>query len=236
MVRGRQSSARTRRISRGDVAYADILRIDGVPLRVDREYDESFTTGILDLRRYARVGNSGSLALRAIGGGSLEGRELPPQFQHVFGGPGAVAAFGMHQSDCGARRSVVYAEAEQSTPLHPNYGCDRFGMLQAEYRGGLHFGWHGDWNDDDDDDDGDEYDDGDYDRHSFDFDANPNWVIFADAARGWAYGRGTSARTSQTVADAGIGFMLGDVGLYWAMPITGSRRDSNFFIRLGRRF
>ena len=202
-------------------------------LPAERPIDTDFTAGLLDARLYARVGSESGVALRLVGGGSLEGRELAPQFQHAFGGPGGVAAFGLHQADCGARGSTGFRPiGDQSPEFHTFYGCDRFGMVQAEYRGGFSFGWHDDWDDDDWDND-----DHDWSYHRFDIDIEPSWVVFADAGRGWAYGENRpAAEDTKTIADAGFGLMLGDLGIYWAVPLTGDRRGANFFVRLGQRF
>ena len=218
----------------GDLAIPAFTHSESsLVLPAERPVAADFTSGLVDARLYARVGGEGGLALRLVGGGSLDGRELAPQFQHAFGGPGGVAAFGLREADCGAGGSSGFLPAGGQAPEFLTfYGCDRFGMLQAEYRGGFRFGWHDGWDDDDWDDD-----DSDWSYHQFDIDIEPNWVIFADAGRGWAYGENRpEAKDTKTIADAGFGLMLGDLGIYWAVPITGDRRGANFFVRLGQRF
>ena len=64
--------------------------------------------------------------------------------------------------------------------------------------------------------------------------------MFFDAGHGWSLaGEGTPAHLgpdSETLMDVGVGFFLGDLGLYWAWPLNGEDRDSNFFVRLSHRF
>ena len=43
-------------------------------------------------------------------------------------------------------------------------------------------------------------------------------------------------RDSDTLADLGLGFFVGKVGLYLALPLTGEERDVRFFVRLQHRF
>ena len=190
-------------------------------LRAPLVFDAAFTTGMLDVRHYARVGTEGVLALRAIGGGSLTAEALAPQFQHTFGGPRALGGFAFREADCGARAETVRVQYGARTPsFHPTYGCDRFAVVQAEYRGGFDFGFDmleisDHW-------------DGDYDA---------GWTVFVEGGRGWAYDTALTERSStETLADAGIGLFLGDLGLYVAVPVTGEDHDARFFARLGRRF
>ena len=71
-------------------------------------------------------------------------------------------------------------------------------------------------------------------------DLNPRWSIFFDAGRGWSLSDpgtpGYLGPHSDTRMDLGIGFFLGDVGLYWAWPLNGEDRDVNFFLRIDHRF
>jgi len=102
-------------------------------------------------------------------------------------------------------------------------------MGQIEYRGGLSldFGFG-----DPDYDDDDWWDD-------VDIDLSPTWVVFFDAAQGWSYndpltgaGQGTGM-----LYDAGVGFLIDDLGFYVALPLNGDiEQEPRFFVRLGRRF
>jgi hypothetical protein len=109
-----------------------------------------------------------------------------------------------------------------STPIvfFPSYGCDRFALLQAEYRGGfdIHIG--------DDDDD----------WHSPRFDTGIDWTLFFDVARGWALGDDVTRTGTGMLYDAGAGVVIGGFGVYGAVPLNGDDRGLRVFVRLGPRF
>jgi hypothetical protein len=194
-------------------------------------FDGGFTTGFLDVRRYNPVGRGSRLNLRGLAGGSLAGGGLPPQYQHALGGIGSLPAFGRMSADCGARDTrVTVSDGSESATFHPYYGCDRVALFQAEYRGHLSFhfdlGGREEWSS--------------RRRRDWDWDGDfsPSWVVFFNAGRGWAEQKewGPLERTdTPTLADAGVGFLIGDLGIYWAAPLTAGG-SSNFFVRLGRRF
>ena len=189
--------------------------------------NEHFTSGLLDVRIYRPVGSGGALALRGVAGGSLDGEGLPPQFQHALGGSGSLPGYGLFQADCGARTVTVIPEGRQ-TNFFPYYGCDRFAMGSVEYRGGFNLDFGGDfdfWGHRDED-------------WGWNVDASPNWMVFFDAARGWALGdsRKLGATDTGILYDAGAGVMLGGFGFYAAVPLNGDDHGVNFFIRLGARF
>lgn len=190
--------------------------------------DAGFTTGFLDVRRYNRVGPAASLDFRAVLGGSLSESALPPQYQHALGGAGTLPGYGLFHADCAARNARVTLDPDGAGPVFfPRYGCDRIALLQAEYRGGLHFGFA--WGDDDDD----------WDDWGFDWDADLTWSLFFDAARGWAFNGSDPVARVDTGAlyDAGAGLILDDdIGIYAAVPLNGRDRGPRIFLRLGRRF
>ncbi len=196
-----------------------------------RRVDSGFASGFVDMRRYNRVGPGSRLALRGIVGGSLNGDPLPPQFQHAVGGEGSLPGFPDFFGDCGARSTPVgIRAADGATPPNeeafPTYGCDRIALFQAEYRSsvfGLDLGPGDEWRGWDD-----------WGWASFDIDLS--WAIFLNAGRGWALEEGTFRRDTETLVDAGFGFLLDNVGLYWAFPLAGEDRQGNFFIRLSHRF
>jgi hypothetical protein len=190
----------------------------------------TFTSGFFDLRRYARVGPDADLTFRAVVGGSLDGDPLPAQFQHALGGEGSLPGYRVLTQDCGARsRSFVVERGTEDDPgeepVFVRYGCDRMALFQVEYRGHLSFSLDLDPSDEDAWEDWDWYPA---------VDLNPSWSVFFDAGRSWS--RTPEAVDGETVADVGAGFSLGDLGLYWAYPLTGDDRSVNFFIRLQRRF
>ena len=191
-------------------------------------FDEKFTTGLLDLRLYRRVGSSGSLAFRGVGGGSLSEQALPPQFQHALGGAGTMPGYSLLSADCGARNTIVFRQGDSIRTYFPRYGCDRFAMGSIEYRGGFDFDFGGNfdlWGRSDED----------WDWH---VDANPNWMMFFNAGHGWALGdsRGSGAKNTGMLYDAGAGIVFGDFGIYAAVPLNGPDRNLNVFVRLGARF
>ncbi len=215
--------------------YTDLEAGSGVFLLQPRAVDTDFTAASLDLRRYTRLGPGADLRLRGFVAGSVDGDPLPPQFQRALGGEGSLPGYPLLSVDCGARTRThgLLASGDPETPRTPvyaGYGCDRVALFQAEYRGSVSF----DMGLGDDD----EWDEGWGWAPSVSID--PSWSVFFDAGRGWSLaGEGTPARLgadSETLMDVGVGFFLGDIGLYWAWPLNGEDRDSNFFVRLSHRF
>jgi hypothetical protein len=197
-----------------------------LPLMMPVEFDADFTRGVVDARVYRRVGRKATLSLRGVAGGALTDRALPPQFQHALGGAGSLPGYSLFSADCGARRVTVTTSNNDN--FFPSYGCDRVAMVSAEYRGGFDFriGGFDRWDDD-----------GGHESH-WDIDASPNWAVFFDAGRGWAMNesKARGATNTGSLYDAGLGIILGDVGIYGAVPLSGSDRAMKFFIRLGPRF
>jgi hypothetical protein len=212
--------------------------LEGVAAVLPAERYGDFTAGTLDVRRYNRLSPDSRLNLRLFAAGSLDGGALPPQRQRALGGEGTLPGFALFQTDCGARRHTVYREAPPVRPLSAadgeelprffaNYGCDAVALLQAEYRGELRLGFL--W-------DGDPWAAGG-DRGGWypGWLAAPEWALFVDAGRGWAYGRGGARVSDGAAVDLGLGLVFSRFGLYAAVPLTG-RGGVNFFARLGPRF
>jgi hypothetical protein len=189
-------------------------------------YDAGFTTGFVDLRRYQSAGWGGILGMRVVAGGALDDRALPPQFQHALGGAGGLPGYSLFSADCGARGNyVVRDDDDAASPVafFPSYGCDRFAMVQLEYRGGIDFSfghdeddWHRGWS----------------------MGADVDWTVFFDAGRGWALEKDRIAGRSNTemLYDVGAGVILGGFGIYGAVPLDSRDRGMRFFVRLGPRF
>lgn len=196
--------------------------------------DEQFTRGWIDARLYRGVTRDAALSFRVVAGGALSDHMLPPQFQHALGGAGSLPGYALFSGDCGARTRTTSVNHQQ---FYSAYGCDRMAMFSAEYRGefDLSFGDHDDWDEDDDERD---HHDRDHDHWSWDFDASPDWILFFDAGRGWAHdaAKTLGARDTQNLYDVGAGIVLGDVGVYGTVPLTGGDRGIRFFVRLGPRF
>ncbi|HEX6559281.1 MAG TPA: hypothetical protein VF021_07455 [Longimicrobiales bacterium] len=192
-------------------------------------FDTRFTSGLLDARVYRRVNQHGTLSLRGVVAGNLSDQPMPPQFQHALGGAGSLPGYSLFQADCGARTISVVRDTDVSHAFFPYYGCDRTAMFSAEYRGAfdLHFGGFDFW----DDEDGER-------NSGWNFDSHPNWILFFDGGRGWAHtdAKARGARDTEALYDAGAGLLIGDFGIYGAVPLTGSNREMKFFVRLGARF
>lgn len=201
----------------------------------ERKIPNDFKTGTVDLRRYARLGPGADLRIRGLLAGSLDGNPLPPQFQRTLGGEGTIPGFPVMNIDCGARTSSfsVFREVDGDSmrmPVYGGYGCDRVALFQAEYRSALSFdfglGPDNDWDD------------------SWDWypgiDFTPSWSVFFDAGRGFTLADPASPAflgpDSNTLMDVGFGLHLGELGLYWAWPLNGEKRDVNFFLRIDHRF
>ena len=198
--------------------------------------DASHTRGTIDVRRYNGIGNL-SLNLRGYAGGALTDRPLPPQFQHALGGRGTLPGTDglpldptvtTSAMDCRAREEAVFSsDISLITPsFFPQYGCDRFVLLQAQLEGyfGFRFGTDG------------------MDIHEEGMNINlefiPRWVVFFNAARAWALGDlGSFARTDEDwQSDIGGGIAFGDLGFFIAAPLQGEDKTPNFLVRLGTRF
>ncbi len=199
-----------------------------------RDADDEFSTGVLDVARYARVGPYSQLSFRMLLGGSLNGDPLPPQFQHAFGGEGSIPGFRLLSGDCGARSQEVEFEFEGDTidgpvPAYPAYGCDRMALFQVEYRRGFPFGQ--DWAEG-----GEPGSSWLFLRELF---FEPSWTVFLNTGRGWSLSDdahdGFRGRDTETLADLGGGLFFGNLGLYIAVPLSGDDRRVNFFLRLSKR-
>lgn len=201
------------------------------------EVDTEFTAGLVDLRRYMPVGWASRLAFRVVAGGRLDDGPLPSQLQHALGGIGTLPGFATFHADCGARSAIgEYGDHR----FYAGYGCDRFALGQIEYRGSLSldFGFGDrDRGDRDEGGDGHWWDDDWW--NDIRVDMSPEWVVFFDAGRGWAAEDPFlgPARDTGTLYDVGLGFLVGDVGIYAALPLNGGvEQEPRFFLRLGRRF
>ncbi|MBT8395325.1 MAG: hypothetical protein HKO65_15675 [Gemmatimonadetes bacterium] len=213
---------------------AHLVSADGPPETIEpQEFDTDFLTGFLDARRYLRINPGASLNIRAVAGGALNDTPLPPQLQHTIGGVGSLPGHASFGQDCGARDvSRVYDHPMEDgiirSEVFPSYGCDRFVLFQAEFRGHLFMDWSPGW-----DEEGDPWDD-DWNWYP-DIDFSPNWAAFFNAGRAWNIGDDDI----DTIMDVGVGIFFGDLGIYFAYPLTEDEngdRDGNFFIRLSRRF
>lgn len=234
-------SARARFGVDGGLVLPELLQEAAAPatgfetLREARPVDSDYAAGFLDVRRYNRVGPGAELHLRGLLGGSLNGNPLPPQFQHALGGEGSLPGYFLFQADCGARAVRAFVEqpvgdgsTTTTVPVFGGYGCDRVALFQAEYRNSFFF-------------DVDIGDDDDWDWWVPHLELDPTWAAFVDVGRGWNLasndGGPLDRFDTNTLVDLGLGFFLGDLGLYVAVPLDSETdRGPNFFVRLNHRF
>ena len=201
----------------------------------------TYSRGFLDLRRYNRVSPGAQLNLRALIGGWLSGDPLPIERRLSVDGPGVMPGFGFRSDRSGADLGTCNVGA--TFPGQPAL-CDRIALLQAEYRGDLHFDFHPDW--ESQDDAGirarDESAPRARARH---FHRDGTWVVFADAGRGWLVGApdGTLTYASGRIpsfstfrSDIGAGLDFGGVGFYMAKAMSSSEEPLRLFVRLRHRF
>ena len=212
--------------------------VDDVPPVAGAAYG-TFTSGTIDLRRYNRIGPWSRLNLRVLAGGSLDGSPLSPQRQHALGGEGSLPGFALFSRDCGARRLRVQrvsdlaaapVDGREVPQYFAAYGCDRFALVQAEYRGDLRLRVDWDAEDEEGDGDGDEG----WARTALrnGLNAGFGWVLFADAGRGWTLDDRLDG--TDTAVDVGGGIIIGRLGIYAAVPVSEGG-GVNFFIRLSPR-
>lgn len=177
----------------------------------------------VDLRRYNRVSPTAGLDFRAVAGGRLGGSFLPAQRQHAMGAEGSLPGYQRLEFDCGMRDGPI-----APIGVIPGYGCERFFLFQAQYRGSPRFriSWGGG---------GGEAEGPGPDR--FRLRLEPALVIFYDAGAAWN-GEGFFERLTDRkswVADVGVGVDLGGPGVYVAVPLRKGAKGSNLFVRLTRR-
>jgi hypothetical protein len=200
-----------------------------------------YSRGFLDLRRYNRVSPDAQLNFRMLIGGWISGDPLPIERRLSVDGPGAMPGFGFRTLRPG--EDLGTCNTGLSYPGQPAL-CDRIALLQAEYRGDLHFDFHPDW--ESRDDAGGPLPPNDAPRaRAHHFHRDGTWVVFADAGRGWlvgtpngsltyASGRIPSFDTFRT--DIGAGLDFGGVGFYLAKAMSASDEPFRVFLRLRHRF
>ena len=194
----------------------------------DEQHDVDYQRAFLDLRRYNRLSPDGQLNVRLVLGGWVAGDELPLQRRFSVGGAGTLPGFDFRRPDS-SEDDVFQCGIGAALPGHPAQ-CERMALVQAEYRGDLHFGLL-DW----------DWDEG----RSWGVSADATWIVFADAGRGWLVGprQGDLVYPSDAMpdlktfqTDVGIGLEAGVLGLYLAKSVSDSREPANFFVRVRHRF
>ena len=177
---------------------------------------------MLDARHYARISPSAQLNFRFVAGGWLHGDELPLQRRLSLGGPGTLPGYDFRTA---AGSGDPLACGAPDVPGRPAL-CDRIILVQMDYKGDIpaprvrsleSYGW-------------------------------PNelqWVVFADAGRGWLVNRGPDYLREPSsgmpdvgswLADVGVGLEMGPLGVYVARGVSTAPNGLNLFVRLGQRF
>jgi hypothetical protein len=210
----------------GDITrYAPTTTVRPQPPRVE------YMRGFLDLRRYNRLGPSSQLNVRAVVGGWLGGDPLPLQRRVSVSGPGTLPGFDFRRPYESADLGTCSVAIGTVTGVPAE--CERMALAQAEYRGAIHVNLFGD----DDDWTWDE-------RWGLDW--SGEWIVFADAGRGWLVGPGDATELTYPKGDfpslgtfrtdVGLGLDLGVIGLYLAKSLSKSDEPANFFVRVRHRF
>ncbi|MCX5763977.1 MAG: hypothetical protein NTU67_05005 [Gemmatimonadetes bacterium] len=188
----------------------------------------NYTRGMVDLRRYNRISPHTFLNLRLVGGGWISGDALPLQKRMALGGPGTLPGFGFRETSLAP--DVLNCSTGNTLFGTPGF-CDRMALAQVELRSRLFSGIFRD-------DAGDEWWRPGLNREA-------QWVLFADAGRGWNVGTGNGGilvdkanlpALNSFKRDIGIGLDFGGLGFYWAKAVSDAAEPARFFMRLERRF
>lgn len=189
-----------------------------------------YTRGFLDARRYNRVSPQGQLNLRLVLGGWIGGDALPLERRFALGGAGTLPGYDFRDPASSGGADVLTCGDGAAIPGSPAQ-CERMALVQAEYRGNLRlhlFGGAGaeGWN--------------------WSFYHPLQWVVFADAGRGWLLheraadgtvrSAGAFPSLSTFKSDIGIGLDAEVVGIFLAKSLTDAGNPLNFSIRLRHRF
>ena len=181
--------------------------------------------GLLDLRRYNRLSPEAQLNFRLVAGGWLGGDELPLQRRFSLGGPGSLPGFDFRSGEDAER---LLCSVGTTLPGAPGQ-CERVLLAQIEYRGVIEIGPF----------------EGVRGPAAWGLDADADWILFADAGRGWLVGERAAAlrypggrlpplSTFQT--DIGAGLDLGLLGVYVAKSLSDGDEPPNLFVRIRHRF
>lgn len=193
-------------------------------------YDRLF----VDVRRYNRISPDASLNLRLVAGGWLSGDDLPMQRRFSVGGPGTLPGYDFRRTagNPDVWQCSTPSQQDASYPIGAPAHCERFAMAQVEFRGDLHLDPFGVL------DEEREYRRAGWGRGT-------QWVVFADAGRGWlvgerdgglSYGKHALPPLSTFRTDVGVGLVLDDVGVYVTKSLSNRSAPVNVFVRLRPRF
>ncbi|MGQ0537572.1 MAG: BamA/TamA family outer membrane protein [Gemmatimonadaceae bacterium] len=201
-----------------------------------------YARGFLDIRRYNRLSPDGQFNVRVVLGGWLGGDALPLQRRLSLGGPGSLPGYDFRRAPDGA--DVLTCSSVDAALPGSGSGaagiagspaqCDRIALAQVEFRGDIRFdplGWV----------------DADWRPWRTGYGRGAQWVLFADAGRGWlvtpaidvadlTYPRDKFPKARTFLTDVGLGLVLDDVGFYVAQALSHGSAPVNFFVRLKPRF
>lgn len=187
----------------------------------------TYTRGFVDARRYNNVSPGTQLNFRVVAGGQIGGDELPAQRKLSVGGPGSIEGYDFRRSP---NDDDVFTCGGIATKPGRATICDRIALAQIELRQDFHVDWvrtdrHEEW-------------------WRPGFNGRGQWVLFADAGRGWTVSDGDPAirqdrglpHLSSFRTSLGLGVDFGGLGFYLAKSVTTGAEPMNFLVRLGRRF
>jgi hypothetical protein len=183
----------------------------------------SYTWAFVDARRYNRVSPRGQLNLRLVLGGWLGGDPLPLQRRFSLGGAGTLPGYDFQSRVSGADVLTCGGIDVPGAPAQ----CERVALAQVEYRGDLPFRpfGNGDW--------------------GWTLHHPVQWVLFADAGRGWLVHElvsgiprraGAFPALGSFKSDIGIGIDAEVIGVFVAKSLTDPHDAPNLVLRLRHRF
>jgi hypothetical protein len=134
---------------------------------------------------------------------------------------------------CSSRDPALPGDPTSAAILGVPAQCDRIALAQIEFRGDLNLDPFGMFDDD-------------WRPWRPGYGRGAQWVLFADAGRGWlvtpaadvadlTYPKGKFPKAGTFRTDVGIGLMFESVGFYIAKALSGKDAPVNFFVRLKPR-
>lgn len=203
-----------------------LARNTGTLLAISAPEDVNYSRGFIDARRYTTLSPGTELNVRLVSGGQLGGDRLPLQRRFSVGGPGSIEGYDFRRAAYDADVFTCGGIAQTGRPAL----CDRIAVAQLELRQDFDVNWVRTDRDDE------------WWRPGLN--GRGQWVLFADAGRGWTVGDGApeirhdrgipplrSFRTS-----VGVGVDFGELGFYLAKSTSTAKEPLNFLVRVGRRF
>ncbi len=198
------------------------------PAVIPRPESVRYTRGLFDLRRFNRISPNTNLNFRLVAGGWLGGDALPTQRKFSVGGPGTLPGYAFREMiGNGDALQCSRGVVQNGSPAQ----CDRIALAQIEMRSRFLAGVL--------------RDDGPDDWWRPGLNHHADWVLFADAGRGWlvgpsdgsvTYGKSSLPSFGSFKSDVGLGLDFGGVGLYATKALADGNEPVRFFARLQRRF